>query len=185
MIASCGDENSGQDMTEAVRAMDAIREATGAHVCLIHHCGKDEARGARGHSSLRAAVDTEIEVSRPEGEMVTTVRVTKQRDLSIGDPMPFSLEVVELGVDRRGNPITSCVVRHEDEMMAAKPRKAGRKPICTPDDLLRFLPAPGMKEWQQRVGEEHGLGKSQFYEHVRQLEQHGKIKREGKGVRLA
>lgn len=74
----------------AVAGIDAVRAATGAHVAVIHHCGKDEARGARGHSSLRAAVDTEIEISRADGETISTVRVTKQRDMAIGDPLPFS-----------------------------------------------------------------------------------------------
>ena len=83
--------------------LSGIRAATGAHVLLVHHCGKDEARGARGHSSLRAAVDTEIEISRPEGETISTVRATKQRDLSPGEAMPFSLKQVTLGTDRRGN----------------------------------------------------------------------------------
>ena len=101
-----GDENSGKDIGAAVKVMDKIREETGAHVCLIHHCGKDEARGARGHSSLRAAIDTEIEITRPEGSIISTVRATKQRDLQAGDAMPFSLKVITIGMNRRGKPIT-------------------------------------------------------------------------------
>lgn len=173
-----GDENAGQDMTSAVQSIDAIRAATGAHVMIVHHCGKDEARGARGHSSLRAAVDTEIEISRPAGDAITTVRVTKQRDLQVGAPMPFSLQVVTLGTDRRGKPITSCVVHHEDEIMASKPSKPGRKSKCSPDDMLQFLPATSAKEWQALVKEETGLGPSQFYDNKKLLEAAGKIRRE-------
>lgn len=175
---SGGDENASRDMTTAVKSIDALRAATGAHVSVVHHCGKDEARGARGHSSLRAAVDTEIEVSRPEGETISTVRVTKQRDLPAGEPMPFSLEVVQLGCDRRGKPITSCVVHHEDEMMAAKPGKAGRKPTCTAEEMLRYLPADSLSDWQKRVAEETGLGRSQFYEHKKHLEIAGCFRKE-------
>lgn len=164
-----GDENKGQDMTAAMASIDAIRAATGAHVAVVHHCGKDDSKGARGHSSLRAAVDTEIEVSRPEGKSISTVRVTKQRDLPIGDPMPFSLVSVELGIDRRGNPITSCIVKHEDEMMASKPGKAGRTAKCTPEEMLQYLPAESVTEWQKRVLEETGLGSTQFYEHKKAL----------------
>ena len=57
-----GNENAPEDMTALVAAGDHLRKETGAHVMWIHHSGKDEARGARGHSSLRAATDTEIEV---------------------------------------------------------------------------------------------------------------------------
>lgn len=165
-----GDENSGKDMGTAVKSMDAIRDATGAHVLLIHHCGKNEALGARGHSSLRAAVDTEIEISRPEGESISTVRATKQRDLSPGEAMPFSLKVVALGIDRRGKPITSCVVHHEDTAMARKPGKAGRKALCTAEDMLQYLPASSVTEWQERVQEETGLKSSGFYLLKRKLE---------------
>ena len=180
-----GDENSGVDMTAAVKSIDEIRAATGAHVAIVHHCGKDEARGARGHSSLRAAVDTEIEVSRASGETVSTVRVTKQRDLQAGEAMPFSLDVVTLGTDRRGKPITSCIVRHEDEMMASTPGKAGRKPTCTAEEMLQFLPASSVSEWQQRVKEETGLAASQFYSHKKNLEAGNRIRKTPTGLQAA
>lgn len=164
-----GDENSGQDMTTAVAAIDAIRAATGAHVATVHHCGKDEARGARGHSSLRAAVDTEIEVSRPEGETVSTVRVTKQRDMPAGEPMPFSLKTVILGIDRRGKDITSCIVHHEDSMMATSRSKLGRKPEVNPDALLEFLPVSSTADWRKRADAEQGITKSTFYRSLDKL----------------
>jgi hypothetical protein len=159
-----GDENAGKDMTFAVASIDAVKAATGAHVAIVHHCGKDEARGARGHSSLRAAVDTEIEVSKPEGERITTVRVTKQRDLERGEAMPFSLKVIELGTNRRGKVITSCIVHHEDEMMASKPKTAGRKPTYSPESLLDYLPADSVSDWQTRASENSGISRSLFYE---------------------
>jgi len=173
-----GDENSGKEMGAAVKSMDAIRAATGAHVLLVHHCGKNEALGARGHSSLRGAVDTEIEISRPDGETISTVRVTKQRDLPMGDAMPFSLVSVVLGTDRRGKPVSSCLVRHEGEEMASKPRRPGRKAKCTPEEMLRFLPAANVKEWKVRVADECGLGDSQFYDNKKRLEAAGKTRRE-------
>ncbi len=165
-----GDENKGADMGEAVAAIDAIRAATGAHVCVVHHCGKDEAKGARGHSSLRAAVDTEIEVFRPEGESITTVRATKQRDLPIGEPMPFSLKVVELGTDRRGKPITSCVVHHEDSVMATSKGKAGRKPVADPEEILELLPMPSTAAWRKAAKDEAGISESTFDRLRRQVQ---------------
>jgi RecA-family ATPase len=55
-----GDENSSKDMGGFVRNCDLIRSETGAHICVLHHLGKDESRGARGHSLLKAALDTEL-----------------------------------------------------------------------------------------------------------------------------
>lgn len=105
-----GDENSGQDMGMLVKHADAIREYTGAHICFVHHSGKDKARGARGHSSLRAAVDTEIEVSRNEGDDFSVVKVVKQRDLEKENDMAFKLKTVEIGENQYFETKTSCVV---------------------------------------------------------------------------
>ncbi|HEY4254599.1 MAG TPA: helicase RepA family protein [Roseomonas sp.] len=105
-----GDENAAEDMGTLLRNMDAIRAATGAAFMFIHHSGKDRARGARGHSSLRAAIDTEIEVvATAEGDGKTAT-VVKQRDLRKGDVFDFALRVVTLGLNPRGKPVTSCVV---------------------------------------------------------------------------
>lgn len=164
-----GDENRSTDMTAAVKAIDMIRGETGAHVCIIHHCGKDEAKGARGHSSLRAAVDTELEVYRPEGGNISTVRTTKQRDMPLGEPMPFSLKQVELGTDRRGNPITSCTVHHEDSIMAQTRTKPGRKRKVSDSELLELLPMPTTSAWQQAAQDELGLGKSAFHDALRSI----------------
>lgn len=108
---SGGDENSGQDMGMLVHHADRIRYETGAHVCFIHHAGKNKALGARGHSSLRAAVDTEIEISREDGADYSTIKVAKQREMEAGEDMYFGLEKVVLAVNGLSEEITSCVVR--------------------------------------------------------------------------
>ncbi|MFI5411577.1 helicase RepA family protein [Kaistia sp. UC242_56] len=100
-----GDENSSTDMGALVKNLDKVRAVTSAHLLIVHHTGKDRSKGARGHSSLRAAVDTEIEVA--DG----VISVTKQRDLDETWLSPFALDVVCLGVDEDGAPITSCTVR--------------------------------------------------------------------------
>jgi hypothetical protein len=106
-----GDENSSADMGAFVVNMDELRQRTGAHVLIVHHLGKDQSRGARGHSLLRAAVDTEIVVTRDDATGISTATVTKQRELPLGGQMHYWLRTVELG--RRPSddrPVTSCVV---------------------------------------------------------------------------
>lgn len=105
-----GNENSSEDMTALIGNCDRIRNHTGAHVCVIHHSGKDEAKGARGHSSLRAATDTEIEITADTALKISNVRVAKQRDLDAGEPFAFTLKSIELGSNARGKPVTSCIV---------------------------------------------------------------------------
>ena len=105
-----GNENSPEDMTALIGNCDRIRNETGSHVCIVHHSGKDEAKGARGHSSLRAATDTEIEIKRDPELTFSSVRIAKQRDLEAGDPFAFSLHKVGLGINRRNKEVASCVV---------------------------------------------------------------------------
>lgn len=104
-------ENSGEDMGQVLEHCHALGVDTGAMVLLVHHAGKDAARGARGWSGLKAAMDVEIEVSR---SAVTgrAVRLSKAKDGDEGKAMGFKLEVVTIGVDEDGDPITSCVVDH-------------------------------------------------------------------------
>lgn len=111
-----GNENSPEDMGALVMNSDRIRQATGAHVAWIHHSGKDQAQGARGHSLLRAATDTEIEISRLDANSPSVARVTKQRELEIDGVWTFSLERVELGKNHRGKPVTSCIVTPAETM---------------------------------------------------------------------
>jgi hypothetical protein len=99
-----GEENSSVDMGQMVQHFDRIRRSSGAHVMVVHHSGKDQARGARGHSLLRAATDTEIEIGDRQ------ITVTKQRDLDMSFASAFELRVVELGRDEDGDAITSCTV---------------------------------------------------------------------------
>ncbi|HEY8065607.1 MAG TPA: AAA family ATPase [Methylosinus sp.] len=99
-----GDENSSVDMGRVVQAADHIRAETGAHFSYVHHCGKDAARGARGHSLVRAATDTEIEVA------AGAIRATKQRDMECGAEFGFALADEILGEDASGRTIKSAVV---------------------------------------------------------------------------
>lgn len=105
-----GDENTSTDMGQLIINSDAIRQITGAHISFVHHCGKDAVKGARGHSSLRAAVDTEIEISRADDRSPSQIKIVKQREMEMGEPMFFTLEQIELGNNQRLKPVTSCVV---------------------------------------------------------------------------
>jgi AAA domain-containing protein len=119
-----GDENSSEDMTALIAGADQVRLATGATVVMVHHTGKDESRGARGHSSFRAALDTEIEVTTNGGLHVANV--TKQRDLPTGASYAFSLEVVEIGRDRDDEAVTTCVVRAADAPATKRQAPTGK-----------------------------------------------------------
>jgi hypothetical protein len=103
------DENSASDMNGVMKVVEGICETLQCHVMLVHHSGKDAARGARGSSALKAATDTELEVvsEGPEG----TLSATKQRDIDGTMEAPFVRETIEVGKDADGKAIFSCVIR--------------------------------------------------------------------------
>ena len=105
------DENNNSEMSKLIAGLDAIRERTGVHIMLVHHSGKDASKGARGASALRAACDTEIELSFDEETRVRTARATKQRDMETGAEINFILQTVELGEDTDGDQVTTCIIR--------------------------------------------------------------------------
>ncbi|MEF2552002.1 AAA family ATPase [Aurantimonas sp. A2-1-M11] len=100
-----GEENGSQDMGAFVTNADALRNGLDCHVMTIHHSGKDAAKGARGHSLLRAATDTEIEIADNE------IRTTKQRDMESISPIRFALVGVEIGKLDDGRRVDSCTVK--------------------------------------------------------------------------
>jgi len=163
-----GNENGVEDMTELIATVDAVKNETEAHVMLIHHCGKIAAKGARGHSSLRAAVDTEIELIHDKKHNISVATVTKQRDLEGGDVFPFKLDVVGLGEDDKGRAITSCLVEHRDKSEAPTISR-GRKPRYRATDLLDLLPRDNITLWKKEANEELGVSRSTFYELKKEL----------------
>lgn len=100
-----GDENSTKDMTTATKRLMEIRDRAGVHVVLIHHTGKDAAKGARGSSALIASVDSAFEFTADHA-----IWTRKQRDLPEAAPINYELKTVELGRKPAGELVTTCVV---------------------------------------------------------------------------
>lgn len=119
-----GNENSSEDMGAVIAHADLLRAQTDAHVLFVHHSGKDQAKGSRGHSSLKAATDTEIEVTGDEATKLHTAEITKQRDLSTrGEKVTGKFRVLRMGTDQWGKPVTTCVVDQTDEKQPGPSKK--------------------------------------------------------------
>lgn len=134
--APTSDENSSRDMGEILEAAKRLQSVTGCLVVLIHHTGKDSSRGLRGHSSLFAAMDAAIEVSR-EGDR-REWKVAKSKDGKDGEAHPFKLNVEVLGTEETGEEITSCVVVRDiaaQHVRAVKLPQGGNQRVIL--DVLR------------------------------------------------
>ncbi len=115
------DENTSKDMGAVLAGCKQLQNLTQALVILIHHTGKDESRGMRGHSSLIAAVDASIEVKRTDD--VRSWAVAKAKDDGDGAEYCFRLAIEELGHDPDGDLVTSCAIEPMTEI--ATPRNTG------------------------------------------------------------
>lgn len=115
------DENSSADMGEIIEACKRLQQRIDGMVLLVHHSGKQAASGLRGHSSLHAALDAAIEVSRTEGQREWAV--IKSKDDADGARTSFTLKVVDLGIADDGEPVTSCVVDPADAVAHRAPKQ--------------------------------------------------------------
>jgi hypothetical protein len=114
------DENSPVDTSKTIDATAELQSFLGGLVVLVAHTGKDATKGLRGHSSLIAALDSSIEVSRSATQREWTA--AKVKDGRDGATHGFRLEDVDLGQDDDGEPITSCIVRPALDAAPVGPR---------------------------------------------------------------
>jgi hypothetical protein len=120
-----GDENSSADVGASVTSLRRVVDATGVSLVVVHHAGKVQANGMRGHSLFHAAADVVVEVTNTEGTI--GAKVVKHRDAPLGDELFARLRRVDLGAtDSWGRPMTSCVL--DDGAAAALPQTRGRIP---------------------------------------------------------
>lgn len=164
-----GDENSSRDMGTVIAAADTIRTHTGACVLLVHHSGKDSTQGARGHSSLLGAVDTELEV-KAGGDGIVTLANTKQKD---GPEQPPFRLVLVAAAD------SVAVARYTghtpDQALGAKAQAAL--------DALAAMDVPGgvtATQWQ-KVSLQNGVPESTFYVQRRTLLEANLVQQRGEG----
>lgn len=141
--APTADENSSKDMGEILSAAKLLQSLINGLVVLVHHTGKDATKGLRGHSSLFAALDAAVEVSR-DGER-REWKVAKSKDGQDGDAQPFKLQIETLGTDDYGDAITSCVVVRDtaaQDVRAVKLPQGGNQRLVL--DALRPMFKDGM-----------------------------------------
>lgn len=131
-----GDENSAQDMGRAVSVGDRLRDTLGAATLLVHHAGKDIAKGSRGSSALLGAADVFIRIEADDqGSHLATIEWS--RDGEAGQCYGFRLPVVELGTDPDGDPVRTCVLEPCNAPAAPSKSKATRRDVAL--DALREI----------------------------------------------
>lgn len=101
-----GDENSATDFAAFLQSLDKLRACyPGAAIVIVHHFGKDHAKGLRGSSAILGGMDAVYELHRSETGYSSTLKCRKIKDGDEPDDMLLKLRVLQLGDD-----ITSCVL---------------------------------------------------------------------------
>jgi len=145
-----GNENSSEDMGAFIAVMGAMQARLDSAVMIVHHSGKDEARGQRGHSSLLGAVDAELEVVKiseeDSDERIGKLTVTKQKDGE--DGFEIGYEMVTIPLSQIDPEATSLAVQPIDNERLPKKekRKGGRKaenPSLGMDALVKAIERSG------------------------------------------
>lgn len=110
------DEDRAADMSKFVTSLSRIQDAlerqfnVRPHMMLVHHTGKDVAKGMRGSNALLGAADCTIEVTTKGTDGVRQARVVDIKDAAPADPMFFKLKSTAVGVDEDGETEFSCAV---------------------------------------------------------------------------
>jgi len=136
-IAGTAEENSNSAMSGMIANVQRLTQMTGAAVLLVHHCGNDPKRGARGAYALHANPDVSIEVGR-SGEN-RYWRLDKGRD---GEPAAgwFKIEGISFQPEHESEPLKSIVVRHvEDAEAPAAPPSPKTKGQERADEALKAI----------------------------------------------
>jgi len=161
-----GNENSSEDMGAFITACGHLQGEFDSALMVIHHSGKDAAKGLRGHSSLLGAVDTELELLRFDDQPRGVLTVSKQKDGEDGLRFGFEMVEVEIDQDREGSlsldePRKSLAVSPSDEALKSRADEArkvgldrtgkGKKQAIAVDALKDVISTKGV-HWKVSMG---------------------------------
>lgn len=134
-----GHENDTADMGAYVVAVDKLREATGAHVAIVHHSGKDEERGERGNVALRGACDTIVYVKRIGKDKVHLVNESpkgKQKDADAFQTIKLRSQIIEF--EQKDQRVSTLILMPDDDVFGSEPEGEEVEAEAAVDNKTRF-----------------------------------------------
>lgn len=90
-------QDDAAQMTLVADAMQAIAEHFKCVFVVVHHSGKNEARGMRGSQVLKDRVDAVITLSKAKGDWIS-INVEKQRNGASGASLTCRLSYAEVSI---------------------------------------------------------------------------------------
>ncbi|MGH7743723.1 MAG: AAA family ATPase [Candidatus Dormibacteria bacterium] len=88
-------ENDARDATSFIEALNELKNSFDCTVLVVHHTGKDDARGARGSSALKAGVDAAAKITATRATKAVALQIEKMKDAEErSQPWTFEGKVV-------------------------------------------------------------------------------------------
>ena len=103
------DENSNSEMAAALDRAYKLADLWKGFVLIVSHSGKDETKGPRGASALKANVDTVMLVKRSAKAMFVNLSLDKQKDGPDELRFDFKMEEVSITNEATGEITTELV----------------------------------------------------------------------------
>lgn len=154
-------ENASEGMGLIIEGSKALERLIQGVVVLVAHSGKDIARGPRGWSGQIPAADMILKVDR-DGAL-RTFETEKVKDGLDGVTHDFSLKIVEIGVDKYGDPVTSCAINPEkkgyNDTLGFELKAGEAEAWLVAKSLASENPSGewSMSRWQARLAEQLGV----------------------------
>ncbi len=136
------DENTSSDMGLVIQNAKLLADAIEGLVVLVHHSGKDQSKKMRGHSSLYAAMDGVLEVTKDKfGQRGWSV--VKSKDAADGVSREFDLLTLKIGTDSWGMETVSCAIASKVSCSRGKKQSiVGKNRRAAYERLMAMLEKP-------------------------------------------
>lgn len=160
--AGFADENSAAEGQKVMNALGTLATETGSFVLGVDHFGKAVETGTRGSSAKEAAADTVLAMladRSTEGAISNTrMAVRKVRGARCGYEIPYRLDVVTLGENKFGDPITTCIIEWQASRDASAATQGGKDRWTTTLRVFRHalddaLEHHGVRAWPHGAAE--------------------------------
>lgn len=109
-----GNPNQPVDMNLYVAAVDKLREATKAHILIVHHAGEDEDRNEIGNKGLRNACDTVIYVKRNKDKVQLINEAPKGKQKDAEEFKTITLRPAKVSFEQNGTEESTLILNLDE-----------------------------------------------------------------------
>ena len=147
---------------------------------MIHHSGKQESKGERGSSALRAALDTAISSKKSRSGKAVTITLTceKQKDTQHFQPIYLTLKEIQLSDTQSSAILIKSASKPSIDINALTTAGPNERKV------LEFFVQKGNPEKSEVCMKETNISPSTFYRALNSLCDEGCLKKDGENKNI-